>query len=411
MLTAPRHLGLLGSTFLSAALLACGGGGSDVDSGPSGPCSGTYHMAWPDDDSAELCLLPWNTSKDDLVLTECGEVFESCSDSGATPNFTCLDDPPGAPPSTPATVTLTGFVDVFSSGPDADQARIQVFTPDQLDGVDDFDTVTPTASFDIVLDETSLAAARACPKEKDFKQGQCVMPTDDCGGQCDKDLGAGAFCYQTECVDLQRWEIRYTIENIPTNQFLVIRTVGLDGSGNPQITGNTWAPLIQYNVYFATNDRTCDDENDRDCIETSGDPIYRANINLLSSQDYDTIPTSAGLSAGITPGHGAIAGEVHDCDGSRIQHAQIGFTVGEAPRVLVYFNGNVVQTLPRLQQSTLGTNQLSLFALLDMTPGEVEIGGIGVSNGALREAGRFTARVWPDSVSLVRLGGGRPAQE
>jgi len=401
-------------TLLFAALLfgGCGGGGNDVDSGPTGPCTGTYSMAWPSEDAAEFCMLPWDTTKPELVLTECGEVFERCSDSGPTPNFSCVDTPPGPPPADPATVTLTGWVDVFSSGPNADKARIQIFRASALDAVDDIESASPLAEFDIALNETTLIDARACPKETDFKQGQCVVPTDDCLGQCDKAIGAGAFCYETECVDLQRWEVLYEIENVPTNTFLVIRTVGLDASGNPEVIGNTWSPMLQYNVYYATNDHACADELDRDCIDTSGTPaIYRADVNLLSSQDYMTIPTSAGLSAGITAGHGAVAGEIHDCDRVRVRHAQVAFGLNRAPRVLVYFNGNVVKTLPRLQQAAEGTNSLGLYALLDIAPGPIDVSAVGVSGSALREAGRFTTRIWPDSVTLVRIGGGRPPQE
>lgn len=401
-------------TTLLAALVSwgCGGGDSDVDAGPTGPCVGTYSMPWPSEEAAEFCLLPWDTSKPALELTECGEVFENCSNSGTTPNFSCVDEPPGEPPATPATVTLTGWVDVFSSGPNADGARIQIFRESDLAGVSDITTATPLATFDIELDETTLVGARACPKDTDFKQGQCVVPTDDCLGQCDKAIGAGSFCYETECVDLQRWEVLYQVEDVPTNTFLVIRTVGLDSGGQPEVTGNTWSPMVQYNAYFATNDRDCVDELDRDCIDASASPaIYRADVNLLSSQDYMTIPTSAGLSAGVTPGNGAIAGEIQDCDQVRIRHAQVGFSLNRAPRVLVYFNGNVVKTLPRLQQAAEGTNKLSLYALLDISPGPIEISAVGVSGSAMREAGRYEAQIWPDSVTLVRIGGGRPPQE
>jgi hypothetical protein len=286
-----------------------------------------------------------------------------------------------------------------------------VFRASQLDGVDDASTVTPMAVVDVVLNATTVVDARACPKEKDFMQGQCVVPSDDCGGQCNKEVGAGQFCYATQCEDLQRWEVEYEIPDIPTNEFLVIRTVGLDANGDPQIIGNTWAPMFQYNVFLATNDRACSDSEDRDCIDTvPAPPVYQSDVNLLSSQDYQTIPTTAGLSAGISPGNGAFAGEVHDCDSSRVQHAQVGFTAGRTPRVLVYFNGNPVSTLPRLGQAALGTNTLSLYSGLDLTPGAVDLVAIGVEGGALREVGRFTAKVWADSVTLVRLGGGRPPQ-
>jgi hypothetical protein len=405
-----RSGGLLLACF-SMVVAGCGDDASGVDSGPTGPCSGALSMAWPSDDDPQFCALEWDGSKPAVELTECGEVFENCSETGPIPDFTCVDDPPGPGPSDPATVTLTGFVDVFSSGPSANGARIQLYRASALESAGTIEEATPLAEQDIVLDATTLIEARACPKETDFMQGQCVVPTDDCSGQCDKVLGAGTFCYETTCEDLQRWEVRYAIPNVPTNEFLVVRTVGLDAQGNPQTTGNTWSPLFQYNVYLATNDRACASVDDSDCIDTTATPaLYRSEVNLLSSQDYMTIPTSAGLSAGITTGHGAIAGEVHDCDSSRIQHVQIGFEQGRPPRVLAYFNGNPVKTLPRLQQAALGTNLLSLYAGLDLAPGPVSVVAIGVEGGALREVGRFRARIWPDSTTLVRIGGGRPAQ-
>jgi hypothetical protein len=366
-------------------------------------------MPWPTADEPQFCAFPWDESKPALALTECGEVFESCSTDGPTPDFSCVDDPGGNPPAEPSTVTLTGFVDVFSSGPNADGARIQVFRQSQLAGATDIDAVTPLASADVVLDTTTLVVARACPKEKDFMQGQCVVPTADCGGGCNKTLDAVSFCWETSCEDLQRWEVRYAIANIPTNEFLIIRTVGLDDGGAPQVLNNTWSPLVQYNVFLRTDDRACTNAEDNECLDATGTPaLYQANVNLLSSQDYLTIPTSAGLSAGITPGHGAIAGEVHDCNRLRVRHAQIGFSI--APRVLVYFNGNPVKTLPRLQQIQEGTDPLSLYSGLDIPAEPVAVVAIGVADGALREIGRFSARVWPDSVTIIGLGGGRPPQ-
>lgn len=388
---------------LSAA--ACGGGGDGGADADVSACRGILPQEWPDDASAAYCTVDWTTASPELTLTECGDIFERCSTAGPTPDFSCIDNPPGEPPATPATVTLTGWADVFSSGPSSDNARVQVFLGADLAAVTDITTAVPMATLDLQLDAATLVDARACPKERDFMQGQCVVPTDDCGGLCDKDLAAGQFCYQGSCIDLQRWEIPFAIPDLPTNEQLVLRTVGLDGAGNPQVLGNTWSPLIQYNVDLATDAPACADADDRECIDTTAvPPLYRADVNLLSSQDYMTIPTSAGLSAGISPGNGAIAGEVHDCNGVRVQHAQVGFAVGRSPRVLVYFNGNPVRTLPRLQQITEGTDPLALYAGLDMTPGDVSLNAIGVSNGALREIGQFTTRIWPDSVTLVRLG-------
>lgn len=400
------------SVVVAASAIACGGGGGDgADAGDTGPCVGTFNMAWPSIDDPQFCMLQWDTTKPGLELTECGEVFELCSNSGPVADFSCIDTPPGDPPETPDTVTITGFVDVFSSGPNSNNARVFIYRESEIADTDNLDAATPLASFDVVLDNASLVEARSCPSERDFMQGQCVIPTEDCGGQCDKDLAAGQFCWETACEDLQRWEIRYSVADIPTNEFLAIRTVGLDEQGEPQVLGNTWAQMMQTNVMFKTNDRACDDDLDTDCIDTTVDPaLYRTDVNLLSAQDYMTIPTSAGLSAGITAGNGAIAGEVHDCNGVRVRHAQVGFSLDRDPRVLVYFNGNPVKTLPRLQQSAEGTNTLGLYSGLDVTTGPIELVGVGVEDSALREVGRYATRIWADTVTLVRLGGGRPAQ-
>ncbi len=408
------RLGLLSVVSVS---VSCGGGGNGngADAGPTGPCVGTFNRAFPSDEDPQFCMLG-TTDDDELALTVCGEVFDNCSATTPTPNFACVDTPPGTPPATPATVTMTGFVDVFSSGPNANNARVQVFRASQLDGIadDGIAAVAPIASLDIVLDAATLVGARACPKERDFvstNQIECAMPTSDCLGACDKDLGAGQFCFNTVCEDLQRWEIAYSIPSVPTNEFLVIRSVGLDASGNPQISGNTWAPLFQYNVYLSTADKACADTDDRDCMDNSaGTPRYQADLNLLSSQDYMTIPTSAGLSAGISVGNGAIAGEIHDCDSTRIRNIQVGFERDRTPKVLAYFNGNPLKTLPRLQQSRAGTNLLGLYAGLDIPPGPLTMVATGMRGGTRSEIARFKARIWPDSTTLLRLGGGRPPQ-
>ncbi|RMH37288.1 MAG: hypothetical protein D6689_21085 [Deltaproteobacteria bacterium] len=427
-MTSVRAAGI--AALATAACAGCGGGdGGGPDATPAGACTGSYSQEYPSADNPEFCMFPWDSTKPELGLTECDEVLENCSATGATPDFSCIDSPVAHPP-TPTAVTLTGFVDVFSSGPDADGARIQIFRAGQLDGASDIDAIAPIAQADVALSAATLATARACPSERTlegdarFGQGRCAQPDPDadCGGQCDRALDAVEFCHNATCDDLQRWEVQYAIADVPTNEFLVVRTVGLDADGNPQVRGNTWSPLVQYNVFLGTGDRACSPAADceaglvdavcSDCIDTTVDPpVYRNDVNLLSAQDYVTIPTSAGLSGGVPPGHGGVAGEVHDCNGVRLRHAQVGFSADRMPEVIVFFNGNPVKTLPRLQQISDGTNLLGLYAGLDVAPGPMSVVAVGVRDGALFEVGRFRAHVWPDSVTLVRLGGGRPRQQ
>ncbi|HEY2749331.1 MAG TPA: hypothetical protein VGL86_32155, partial [Polyangia bacterium] len=61
--------------------------------------------------------------------TQCGDVTEYCDTTGVmAPNLGCLTAPmPPAAGAAPASVTLTGFVHVFSSGPDSNNVRVQVF--------------------------------------------------------------------------------------------------------------------------------------------------------------------------------------------------------------------------------------------------------------------------------------------
>jgi hypothetical protein len=406
-------LGLI-VALVAVCAAGCGSGGGDPPDGPdAGACPGALSFAWPSEADPQVCARPLDPGRP-AERTQCGEILEDCDTTGRSePNLDCLTSPPAPEP--PGTITLTGYADVFSSGPSSNNARIDVYrASDVPDTVTDLEDVTPVGSAVLALDSTTVATARACPRERtepEALHGDCVIPDTDCTG-CDVADDAVDFCYQTQCYALQRWEVVYTIPDVPTNTPLVIRTIGA-AAGTPDPQHSTWAPVVQYNVYLSSLDRACDLDPyklDENCLDDSGaEPVYRLNANLLSRSDYETIPVTAGLSGGVQTGHGAVAGEVHDCDDVRIEFAQVGYD--RVPLKPIYFNDNPVRTLPDLSRSAVGTSALSLYSGLDLEPGPVHVAALGIVGGVPTLIGEFRARVWPDAVTIIGINGGKPPQE
>jgi hypothetical protein len=403
----------LGFVCIAACVGACGGGGGNGGGPDAGACASPLTLAWPSEADPQVCSRP---PTQEAVRTQCGDIQEDCDDTGVVePNLACLTSEPPVLPPDPATVTLTGYADVFSSGPDSNGARIEIYRAADIgDEVTDLAAVTPLATHDLVLDETTVATARACPSSRtdpEDLRGDCITPDTDCAS-CDVALDAVDFCYQTVCYELQRWEIEYSIPGIPTNTDLVIRTIGLTG-GAPDSAHATWAPIVQYNVFFSTADPACVDDPyraDENCLdEAQATPRYRFNVNLLSRSDYETIPVTAGLSGGVPLGRGAVAGEVHDCDDIRVEFAQIGYD--PVPNRPIYFNDNPVRTLPDLARADLGTSALALYSGLDIAPGPLHVVAIGLVDGVPTSLGEFRGRIWPDSVTIIGINGGKPVQE
>jgi hypothetical protein len=340
--------------------------------------------------------------------TACGDVTEYCSEDGSTtPNLACLTTPK-SDGTGPAKVTLTGFVHVFSSGPDSSNVSVAVYDAAALQGGADISTVTPIAQTVAQLDPATqracdASAANGCSIPL---AGGCTLPVcnDGLGGHSDD----RKYCQNENggtCSDRLRWEARYSLANVPTNKQLVIRTAGPNGQADA-----TWAALVAWNVYLSTGDRACADESSTDCLDVTSatTPKYQLNVNALSKSDYVNIPTTAGLAGGITAGQGAIAGEVHDCDNLRVGNVAVA-TSPSADR-FTYFNGNPIMTLPDSSRFSSGTDRLGLFAALNLKPGKVSIGagGLLTSGGMLVDFGKFDAFVYPDTVSVVNLNGGKP---
>jgi hypothetical protein len=340
------------------------------------------------------------------VRTACGDVTQYCDPtSNPAPNLTCLPSPTVSPPATPATVTLTGFAHVFSSGPDSDKLTVQLFDATTLQSGSDPAGVTPLASLTTALDP---ATQRAC--DTDAAKGcsipladGCTLPVcnDGLAGRPDdhmycRDNGAGG-----ECSHRLRWEARYTFDNVPTNKQLVIRVSGPTGT-----LDNVWATTVAFNVNLETDDRRCTNLSDTDCLDASG-ATYQLNVNALSRTDYFELPVGSGLPGGISPDLGAVAGELHDCDNIRVANVQLA-TTPSGDR-FTYFNGNPVRTLPDSTRAAVGTDRLGLFAALNVKPGAVKVETLGerTAGGALESFGTVDAFVYPNAVTIVNVNGGR----
>jgi hypothetical protein len=190
------------------------------------------------------------------------------------------------------------------------------------------------------------------------------------------------------------------VGNIPTNTPLAIRTSGMGG-----VSDSTWAPIVLFRQIVSTNDPVCPagDSTHDTCWKNAAKTQYEMSVSVLSRQDYVSIPTSVGLSAGITPGHGAIAGEVRDCEDVRIENASVGYN--PVPDRFAYFNSNPFMTLP--VNGKLSTDALGLFTGMNLAAGAIRVRAQGKLGAQLVDLGGADAVIFPDTVSIVGLNAGR----
>jgi len=372
---------------LALTLAACGGSGNNNTDGGGGTCNAPNQMV------NGYCLSPSGMA---AARTQCGDVTEYCDKTGKpAPNLACLTNPM-MPPAGPSTVTLTGWVHVFSNGPDSKGVSIQIFDAATLTGGADITTASPIAT--LAASSLDPATQRACDMDGAIgctipMAGGCTTPTCGANQYCKADGGQGT------CSDRLRWEAKYSIPSIPTNKQLVIRT-----SGGGFQADATWANLVSWNVFFSTGDRACGGPLETDCLGAGG--TYQYNINALSQADYANIPVVAGDSGGIIKGQGAVAGEVHDCDNIRVANVSVG--VKPSFDRFTYFNGNPIKTVP--DPSRTGTDRLGLFTALNVPPGKASVQAAASLDGTspMVDFGAFNAVVYPDTVSVINVNGGRP---
>ena len=417
------RIGLTFSTVVSALLFSIGLAGCGNGNGNSGGNDGGT-MGCPAGQVKfdNLCVTQPTIEAD---RTQCGDVTEFCDKSGMKgPVLGCLTAGAKNHPADPRTVTLTGFVHPFSAGTSNSTVTVQIFKASDLMDGKDISSVTPIATKEFTFDPgkaTDATQFRAC--DKDPKIGCVAVAPTACTPACSDGLPTGQldgmgkpidnqqYCRSLGngkgmCSDRLRWERRFAIDNIPTNIPLVI--LGTGGGGMPSTNWNT---LVQWNVFLASDDKSCGgDAQAVDCVDTSdaAHPKYQLNVNVISQADYGNIPTSAGLSGGISQNEGAVAGEIHDCDNVRVENVQV--SVSPAGDRLTYFNGNPYSTVPDSSRAKTGTDRLGLFASLNIVPGKVVVEGVGLVGGKTVSLGKFNAFVYPGVVSVVNVNGGKPVQ-
>jgi hypothetical protein len=421
-----RRIAGLGIVAVLAAIVgqaACTDSGHPLDFSLFPECKefGSNCLPTPNDDGQPLVA---TRSPCDADLT-----FNCDTSHVATPALACLNAPvPPASTSLPQ-VTLTGFVHVYSYGPDTIShttpiesiAAVQVFRTTALAAGQDPAVTTPLAATPVPVPPPLVpnkpapsidpTERRAC--DADVRIG-CSIPAangctqtacnDGLSGRRDdqkycRDLGGG----QSECSDRLRWEDRYTIAHVPTNTELAIRVTGPNGTAS-----SPWANTMNANVILLTSDRACTSTGDSGCLDTSTTPTsYRLDVEVVSQADYENLPAAAqGI---ISKGHGAIFGELHDCDDVRVGNVIVG-TQPESQR-FTYYNGDPIHTAPDIIRSPMGTDRLGKFAAIDFAPGAVDVqtNGLLSTTSAARSLGGFHAMVYPSTITLLTINGGRPS--
>jgi hypothetical protein len=176
------------------------------------------------------------------------------------------------------------------------------------------------------------------------------------------------------------YECSYSYPNVPSETELIILT-----------KGSAWAPLYEYNDYIPN------------AAITGGK--WTHNVQALSTDDYSAIAQAA-IGAPITEGHGAIAGETHDCSNIRINGATVD--IGAGRQLLTYFTDNEADPLPAT--SATSTSSLGLYAALDVAPGPVSVGALGLVDGKVTTVGWYQVYVYENAVTALTFQGPRPFQ-
>ncbi len=295
----------------------------------------------------DVCGVPVPEPKAELARATDTDEF---SGSGP-PDLTCLT-PGSYPMKDPSTqnVTVSGFARIFSSGCNSGNLKITFHKVIRNGGPDDGKLGDAIG--------TSVLTAADCT---------------DIGEQSDVE----------DCPDT-RWECPYSYAMVPTETEIAIKT-------ESDVGDDTWAPLIQYNIYVPNSEVV--------------DGAWEHNVRALATPDYTVIPSTA-IGKPITPGNGAVAGEVHDCGDVRVLNATAGIDKPKAN--LTYFTSDEDSPLPDLGAKS--TSKLGLYAALDVPQGQVNVAATGLVGGQVVSLGRHTVWVYPDTVSSVTFRGLRAYQ-
>lgn len=291
----------------------------------------------------EVCGVDIPAPTNDITrTTDTKEFFGS-----GPPQVSCFN-PPYPTAGTSQKVTVSGIAKLFAHGAASTGLAIEFWTVKRTGGANDG-----------VLDQ-KVGATLTTPA--DCSTAATGVPVTVTSG------GTTTTVYQC----------KYSYAEVPTDTELVILT---QGSG--------WAKLYDYNIYVP------------DSEVTAG--AWSHDVRALASDDYTTIAQAA-IGHGITPGNGAIAGEVHDCGDVRLENATVDIDIQR--KLLVYFTPDEDNPLP--DQTATATSRLGLYAALDIPVGHVTVAATGRLGGKDVALGFYHAQIYPDAVTAVTFRGLRP---
>lgn len=320
-----------------------------------------------------VCVTPpEDPTNDRLRRTSCSSLSgtrEYCDNAQPpTPvNLSCFDPAMRPQAQDPRMVTVYGVVDVFGNGGDSDHILVEIYRVN-ADG-------SPGQRIGSAVSDVSLPYHE---EEDELNSSGMVVQH--------RRLGA------------------FQIPNVPTETPLIVRTIG---DPNTPGTQELWGHAIYDYTMPIRNSMIAPAPA---TTGISGDAV-RIRPRVISNSDWNTLPNTATLVTGIPPGHGAIAGEVHDCDDVRLANAMVYAEPAPNFSGSVYFSDNDSHPLPDTSRATHGTQLLGLYAMLDLNPGPVRVAALGYDDhGQLVHVGSYSARIFPDAVTVVTLRGLRPWQ-
>jgi hypothetical protein len=182
----------------------------------------------------------------------------------------------------------------------------------------------------------------------------------------------------------------FAYANIPTETPLIVKTS--DAAG-----GEQWAPLYDYNIFFANS-----------AVQAGDVVLY--DPAAVAATDINTVASAAGGFT-VKADKGVIAGEVHDCADVRLSGATVDTDVAHDGDMF-YFGENESDPLPDKSRGSLGTSKLGLFGTLNVVTGTpIKISALGKSGGQTILLGTYTVQTFPGAVTVLSFRGRRPWQK
>ena len=388
----------LALALLSGLLLtACGDDGDSGSSDP-GPPPGPLDRYASDDpafhecdtaadcDEGDLCLVGVCLSAGDLPGGDASRGGERRDengvnvgiDQGIPPVASCWKRP-DVVPDEPAEVELRGRVDALGSGGNPQGLCVTVYERDAL-------------LRHWREDSRCMDVADPLPRSACFGTSAC-----DCAGLAGPDL--------TRCeADAGPWigdtivrgsDGRFEIRAVPTNVPLVVKVTGeRDGAGEPR----SWIDTYVWDT-VARTDRLDTDDN--------GEVSFRAYASVVSKVDWVTFPPVLGLTRGVTPGNGVVAGELLDCGSdSRDPEPIIGAVLGSIrpAEVLGFHNGDPEAAIG-FEIELKATANLGIYGALNIPAGANRLAAVARIFGELELVAISDFFMPPGSAVLLNFQG------